>query len=96
MTEFQTATPAVEVAALAIQQTALAAWEAELEVSRSATRVGIEQIAAGVLQTLVIASGLLFMRSESQAPARRHEEIMFTLGGATAAAGSPGPPCRRC
>ena len=38
---------------------------------------------AGVLQTLVIAGGLLFMRSESRARAqehaRRHEETMTAL-----------------
>ena len=50
-----------------------------MEVSRSAIRVGIGRIAAGVLQTLVIAGGLLFMRSESPAHARRHEETMSTL-----------------
>ena len=57
--------------------------ESELEISRSAIRVGIGQIVAGVLQTLVIAGGLLFMRSESRARAqehaRRHEEAMAAM-----------------
>lgn len=69
MTEFQIATLAVQ--------------EAELDISRSAIRVGIGQIVAGVLQTLVIAGGLLFMRSESPAPAQthtqRHEETMAAM-----------------
>lgn len=54
--------------------------EAELEISRSAIRVGIGQTVAGVLQTLVIAGGL-FMRSESRARehARRHEETMAAM-----------------
>ena len=51
--------------------------EAELEVSRSAIRVGIGQIVAWVLQTVVIAGGLLFMRSESRT--RRHEKTMAAL-----------------
>ena len=59
----------------------LAVQEAELEISRSAIRVGIGQIVAGVLQTLVIAGGLLFMRSESRARehARRYEETMAAM-----------------
>lgn len=34
---------------------------------------------AGVLQTLVIAGGLLFMRSESQTRSRRHEETIAAM-----------------
>ena len=83
MTDFQTATLAILEAALAVQQTVLALQEAELEVSRSVIRAGIGQIMAGVLQTLVIAGGLLFMRSESRARAqehaRRHEETMAAI-----------------
>ena len=83
MTEFQTATLAIQEATLAVQQTSLAVQEAELEIDRSAIRVGIGQIVAGVLQTLVIAGELLFMRSESRARAqehaRRHEETMAAM-----------------
>ena len=78
MTEFQTATLAIQEATLAVQQTSLAVQEAELEIdrsaleiSRSAIRVGIGQIVAGVLQTLVIAGRLLFMRSVRTAAGAR-------------------------
>ena len=54
-----------------------------MKISRSAIRVGIGQIVVGVLQTVVIAGGLLFMRSESRARAqehaRRHEEAMAAM-----------------
>ena len=53
-----------------MQQTSLAVQEAELEISHSAIRVGIGQIAAGVLQTLMIAGGLLLTRSKIRA--RKH------------------------
>ena len=64
MTEFQTAT-------LALQEAELEIGRSALEISRSATRVGIGQIVAGVLQTLVIAGGLLFMRSVRTAAGAR-------------------------
>ena len=50
-----------------------------MEVSRSAIRVGIGQIAAGRLQTLAIAGELLFMRSESRTHTERHEETMAAM-----------------
>ena len=47
MTEFQTATLAIQETTLAVQQTPLVVQEAELEVSRSATWARIRQIVAG-------------------------------------------------
>ena len=96
MTDFQTATLAVQEAMLAVQQTALSVQESALalqeseleidrstlEVSRAAIRVGIGQIVAGVLQTLVIAGGLL---SYGRRVGRRSRR------GATR---KPWPPCR--
>ena len=74
MAECQTATLAVQEAGLGISRSAL-------EVSRSAIRVGIGQVVAGILQTLVIAGGLLSMRSESRARGhtQRHEETMAAM-----------------
>ena len=52
-----------------LQPATLAVQEAELDISRSAIRVGIGQSVTGVLQPRAIAGGLLFMRSESRARA---------------------------
>lgn len=66
-----------------VSLSALEANRTALDVSRAAIQVGYGQIAGGILQTLVIAGGLLFMRTESWAGTRelvrRHEETMAAM-----------------
>ena len=83
MTEYETATLAIQQSRLAIQQAGLEISRAELEISR----LGLwAQIALGVVQCALITGGLWIMRmaaitrdNQHEEAKDRHEETMLAL-----------------
>ena len=78
MTEYETATLAIQQSSLAIQQATLEMSRAALEISREEleiSRLGLwAQIVIGVVQCVLIAGGLWIMRQAAITRDKQHEE----------------------
>ena len=78
MTEYETATLAIQQSSLAIQQATLEMSRAALEISREEleiSRLGLwAQIVIPLVQYAIVAVGLWVMRKDIIAREKRHEE----------------------